>query len=257
MSLYVAESGTRGLPTIVFLHGVGASGWMWWKQIAALRDFHCLNVDLPGHGKSQDVAWLSLTDTAHQIASIIQSRATHGKAHVVGLSLGGYIALMLLEHHANLVGRVVVSGVTATPMPNRHLIKPQLVLMSIMKLSWISKLQAKLLKLPPDMQTAFAENLSKMSIATYHRIIKEVVDFSVPATRQQINNPTLITAGGNESNIILQAVKEIPKIMPNAHGYIAPGLRHGWNVEAPDLFTAMIRAWVMGTPLPAQLRPPT
>ena len=54
MSLYVQETGTPGAPTVVFLHGVGTSGWMWEKQIAALTDFHCLNVDLPptaGYGK--------------------------------------------------------------------------------------------------------------------------------------------------------------------------------------------------------------
>ncbi len=64
VSLYVNESGVRGAPSIVFLHGVGTSGWMWEKQIAALSDFHCLNVDLPGHGKSNNVTWVSLADTA-------------------------------------------------------------------------------------------------------------------------------------------------------------------------------------------------
>lgn len=255
MPLFIDETGSSGAPSIIFLHGVGTSGWMWWRQISALNDFHCLNIDLPGHGKSNQVEWISFADTAQYIANIIQSRATNGQAHIVGLSLGGYIGLVLLEHHANLVQSAVLSGVTASPMPNKRWMKPQLVMMSIMKRRWIANMQAKSLNLPPDMQTAFTENFMAMSMKTYRRIMEEAVDFTVPSALREVNIRTLITAGGHESDIILQAVDEIAHLMPNAQGRIAPGLKHGWNVEAPDLFTAMIRAWVTDSPLPAQLMP--
>ena len=85
------------------MHGVGTSGWMWARQVAALADFHCLNVDLPGHGRSNRETWVSLADTAAQIAEIIQERATNRRAHIVGLSLGGYVALALLDRHADVL----------------------------------------------------------------------------------------------------------------------------------------------------------
>ncbi len=254
MSLYVHETGTPGAPSIVFLHGVGTGGWMWDRQIAALADFHCLNVDLPGHGKSNHETWVSLTDTADQIAALIEARATNGRAHVVGLSLGAYVALVLLEHHADVLDRVVMSGVTAAPMPNRALLRPQLWLMSFLtKRRWFVNMQARLLRLPPDMQPALVENLQALSMQAYRRIWEEAAQFQVPPLHH-VNTPTLITAGGSESKIITQAVGAIAKIMPNAQGWLAPGLGHGWNVEAPDLFTAMVRAWMMGTPLPSGLQ---
>jgi pimeloyl-ACP methyl ester carboxylesterase len=255
MPLYVDETGSQDAPSIVFLHGIGASGWMWWRQTAALGDFHCLNVDLPGHGKSSQVTWISLADTTQQVADLIRSRANNGQAHVVGLSLGGHIALELLERHAELITRAVISGVTAAPMPNRYLLNPQIWFMSlIMKRRWYADLQAKALHLPPDEQAAFTENLLKMSMKTYRRIAEEVVVYQVPSVFQQVNVPTLITAGGRESQIILQAVDVISNLMPNAQGCIAPGLSHGWNVEAPDLFNAMIRAWITEAPLPTGLK---
>jgi pimeloyl-ACP methyl ester carboxylesterase len=256
-ALYVDETGTPGAPSIVFLHGVGAARWMWGQQIEALADFHCLTVDLPGHGDSHSVAWVSLADTAAQIAALIQSRATHGRAHVVGLSLGGYVALVLLERHASAADHVVVSGVTAAPMPNRGWLRPQLGLMSfLLKRRWYVNMQAKSMRLPPRMQDAFTRNLLAMSMDAYRRIWEEVVDFSVPSSLSHVTNPTLVTAGGSESSIIIDAVDAIPKIMPNAAGRLAPGLGHGWNVEAPALFSAMIRAWITGAPLPAGLQPP-
>src|SRR5689334_24179757 len=96
-SLYVEETGKPAAPSLIFIHGIGVSGWMWKPQLAAFPDFHCLNVDLPGHGKSNQIKWVSMVDTTDQIVEIIQTRATNGRAYIVGLSLGGHIALTLLE----------------------------------------------------------------------------------------------------------------------------------------------------------------
>ena len=255
MPLYVAETGTPGAPSIVFLHGVGASGWMWGKQTAALADFHCLNVDLPGHGKSNQEPWVSLAATADQIAALIQARATHGRAHVVGLSLGGYIALVLLERRAEVVERVVISGVTAAPMPNRGLLSVQLALLSgLLKRRWFANMQARSMKLPPEMQAALVESLQALSLEAYRRIYREAAVYRVPPALQHVQTPMLVTAGGRELDIITQAVAAIPHILPNAQGRLAPGLGHGWNVEAPDLFNAMVRAWITGAPLPPGLQ---
>ncbi len=255
MPYYVDEGGTPGAPSIVFLHGVGASGWMWQQQIAALADFHCLNVDLPGHGKSNREPWITLRHTTDHIAAIIQERATDGRAHVVGLSLGGYVAMVLLAHHADVLDRVVMSGVTADPMPNRALLPVQVGLMSFLfRRRWFVQMQARSLRLSPEMESAFVDNLLAMSLQAYRRVWNEAAYFRAPDSLRDVETPTLITAGGRESEIITQAVDTLAAMMPNAQGCLAPGRGHGWNVEAPDLFTAMVRAWVEGRPPPAGLQ---
>ncbi len=255
MSLYVQESGTPDAPSIVFLHGIGASGWMWARQTAALADYHCLNVDLPGHGKSNQIEWISLADTADQIATLIETRATQGRAHLVGLSLGGQLALVLLERRAHLLDRVVISGVTAAPMPNRALLNPQLWLTTtLFKQDWFVNMQARSLRLSPDEQAAFSENLRAASMQAYRRIWEEVSEYAAPASLGSVQTSTLITAGGKESKIILEAVTAISKMMPNAQGWLAPGQGHGWNVQAPRLFNAMVRAWISDAPLPAEMQ---
>lgn len=255
MELYVEETGKIGAPSIVFLHGVGTSSWMWWRQIEAFPDFHCLNLDLPGHGNSIHSPWISITDTANQIAALIESHATNGQAHIVGLSLGAYIGLSLLEHHASLVDNAILSGVTSSPMPNRILLEPQLWLISKVKKSRKSvERQAKSLHLTSAEELAFTENFMKMTMQTYRTIYKEVVGFRVPEALGKVQVPTLISAGGNESKVILQAVTAIPQIMPNAEGCIAPGLGHGWNIENPNLFNEMVRAWITSEPLPKELK---
>src|SRR5947209_8702658 len=95
MSLYVKETGKANAPSIIFLHGGGASGWTWDEQVAQLSDFRCLVVDLPEHGKSIGVEPFTFDSAAAQIVEII--RAHGGKAHVVGLSLGAQTIVTLLS----------------------------------------------------------------------------------------------------------------------------------------------------------------
>ncbi|MCA9908725.1 MAG: hypothetical protein KC519_08760, partial [Anaerolineae bacterium] len=176
-------------------------------------------------------------------------------AHVVGLSLGGYIALALLDRHARFLDRVVISGVTFEPMPNRAWLKPQLALTSfLMKRRWFVHMQARTMDIPSDMQSAFTENLLATSMDAYGSIYREAADYAVPASLSRVNTPTLITAGWRETKIIVDAVGAIAHMMPNAQGCLAPGLDHGWNVQSPELFSAMVRAWITGTPLPAGLQ---
>ncbi|MEP6987505.1 MAG: alpha/beta hydrolase, partial [Chloroflexota bacterium] len=119
MSLYVRQSGSTTAPTIVFLHGSGVSGWMWDEQIKVLQnDYQCLAIDLPGSGESYQTEWISLADTADQIAAIIRQSTASGKAHIVGLSLGGYTGLCLLEKYPTVVESLIVSGVSTRPFAN-------------------------------------------------------------------------------------------------------------------------------------------
>lgn len=255
MSLYVHETGTPNAPSIVFLHGIGTSGWMWEKQITSLSEFHCLNVDLPGHGRSNRERWVSMADTANQIAAIIRAQATNAQAHVVGLSLGGHVALLLLEHHADVLDRVVISGVTAAPMPNRWLLPVQLWLTAAqMQRRSFAERQAELMHIPPEMRASFVASLADMSMQAYRQIWREVAYYQVPATLRSVNVATLITTGSRDSNIIVQAVQTISNLMPNAQGRLAPELGHGWNIEDADLFNAMIRAWITSAPLPSRLQ---
>lgn len=255
MALHIQETGSPGAPSIVFLHGVGTSGWMWKLQIDALSDFHCLVVDLPGHGKSNPIPWISFEDTAAQIAAIIQARATHQRAHIVGLSLGGYIALVMLANTPQVVDRVIASGVTSEPMPNRSLLPLQLfVLNLIWKRRWFANMHARSSGLPEELKADLITNMKAMSMDAYRKITREAAYFSVPSSLAHVDNPTLVVAGGSETDIIKQAVVDITQMMPNAEGRLAPGLGHGWNVENLDLFSAMVRAWITYQPLPQPLR---
>jgi pimeloyl-ACP methyl ester carboxylesterase len=104
--------------------------------------------------------------------------------------------------------------------------------------------QARGLGLPPHAQVAFVENVRAMTPATYHRVGAEVAGYRVPPSLAAVDRPTLVLAGGRESDSIRRAVRDIPALMPVATGRIVPGVGHGWNVEAPEEFNATVRGWI-------------
>src|SRR5438876_11242689 len=115
MALYLREAGPEDAPCIVFLHGLWLSSAMWQPQIERLSNaYHCLAPDLPEHGKSTDIGLLTLENTSRVVANLIREQTPHGRAHVVGLSLGGLAALGLLRDVPEVIDHLLVSGCGTT-----------------------------------------------------------------------------------------------------------------------------------------------
>src|SRR5436190_17174467 len=103
-------------PTIVFLHGTRLTGASWAAQVAELgTDFHCLTPDLPGHGRAEAVPF-TVDGAAEAVADLIAREATDGRALIVGLSLGGYVAMALAARWPERVRGLAISGATAEPV---------------------------------------------------------------------------------------------------------------------------------------------
>jgi pimeloyl-ACP methyl ester carboxylesterase len=109
-------TGADTRPTIVFLHGTVLTGAAWSAQIAALEsDFHCLAPDLPGHGTAAGEPF-TLDAAAEGVADLIEREAHGGRAILVGLSLGGYVAMTVAAGWPERVAGLAVSGATADPV---------------------------------------------------------------------------------------------------------------------------------------------
>jgi pimeloyl-ACP methyl ester carboxylesterase len=103
-------------PTIVFLHGTVLSGAAWTAQVTALGDaFHCLAPDLPGHGTQRAVPF-TIDRAVEQVVALIDREAHDGRAILVGLSLGGYVAMTVAARWPERVAGLAIAGATADPV---------------------------------------------------------------------------------------------------------------------------------------------
>jgi pimeloyl-ACP methyl ester carboxylesterase len=97
--------------TILFIHGLGGSRKHWQQTIPALSsEYRTLAVDLPGYGDSRlrEVPQDSLLHFfANSLWSLMDSLSIP-KAHVVGHSMGGQIAMLLALEHPERVQKLVL-----------------------------------------------------------------------------------------------------------------------------------------------------
>lgn len=115
----VTAAGPPGAPSILFLHGTRLTRAAWTAQLDALADeFRLLAIDLPGHGSRADEPF-TLDAAAAAAAATIRDEATDGRAIVVGLSLGGYVAMDLAAREPGLVRGLVLAGASAEPIGPR------------------------------------------------------------------------------------------------------------------------------------------
>jgi pimeloyl-ACP methyl ester carboxylesterase len=109
-------AGPPGAPAIVFVHGTRFTGSFWAAQQAALGgEFRTIAPDLPAHGARAGEPF-TLDGAADAVAAAIRAEVPDGRAIVVGLSLGGYVAMALAAREPDLVNGLVVSGASAEPV---------------------------------------------------------------------------------------------------------------------------------------------
>jgi pimeloyl-ACP methyl ester carboxylesterase len=108
--------GPREATTIVFVHGTRLSRAQWLPQLRRLSGtYRCVALDLPGHGTRADEPFTIPTAVA-AVAAAIDAEAFSGRALVVGLSLGGYIAVETAETHPDKVLGLVLAGCSTEPV---------------------------------------------------------------------------------------------------------------------------------------------
>ncbi len=103
-------------PAIAFVHGTRLTRAQWGPQLRLLSGrFRCIAVDLPGHGALADVPF-SREAAADAVATAIGAEAASGRAVVVGLSLGGYVAIDTAARRPDRVAGLVLAGCSAEPV---------------------------------------------------------------------------------------------------------------------------------------------
>jgi pimeloyl-ACP methyl ester carboxylesterase len=107
--------GPESAPRIVLVHGTRLTRAAWTAQLEALSDaYRVIALDLPGHGSLTDRTF-TLDGAADELARVIEL-AAGGRAVVVGLSLGGYVAMDLASRRPELIRGLVLSGATQEPI---------------------------------------------------------------------------------------------------------------------------------------------
>jgi pimeloyl-ACP methyl ester carboxylesterase len=254
--LAIRETGTRGQPTVVLLHGVGNTGSMWAGLAAALPGYHCLAPDLPGHGGSRELRWQSRGDTARRIADLIEARATGGRAHLVGLSLGGSVALELLATRPELLDRVIVDGCAVLPSAMIGPMKLGVAAISpLLRFGIVARAIGRALGISPGPGLEdFVAQIQAADPRSFRRAFADANDIRITPGLLAAPCPTLLVAGERELRHVRQSNRLLAERMPSAEARMVPGAGHGWGpTQLPDVHRRMVEAWLGGEAPPSEL----
>ncbi len=260
---HLNRAGEGNEETVLFLHGSGpgATGWSNWQfALPALGEsFDCLGPDMIGYGKSEHPknppqgteAWLEVW--MEQIISLLDQTGVE-KAHLVGNSMGGALALHFLKRYPERVGRLVLMGTMGTP----HQIREGLSdLWGFYDEPSPENMKKAIKRFVYD-PSIVGGDLDAIAEARYEAALDEDVRRSFasmfPAPRQQhvdnlvlsdsffqsIENPTLLVHGRDDVIIPLETSYYLLERLPRVQMHVFGRCRHWIMIEHREAFNRVV-----------------
>ncbi len=251
-------------PAVVFIHGFGGSRAQWYAYLPAVAQagFAAYALDLPGHGQSpppparlpSTLAWVD--DLARWLDAHIA-----GPVHLVGHSLGGYLALAYAQRHPRRVRSL-------------SLIAPLLAQDAIRAaqrgLLWLSNRLPYLPAAWPRGTGVLLRGLLALYPEAWHmrasqrrRRLAELMAMSprvvwalrrVPDLRPRVRGlpvRTWVVGGAHDSVLDPASYASLAQVLPHCTVWMLPHSGHIPHLSEPDALRVALLAWLRGQPLPS------
>ncbi|CAK7221242.1 hypothetical protein SCUCBS95973_004427 [Sporothrix curviconia] len=255
----VASALPTSAPAIVFLHGAESCSLEYSRVTPLLQDtYDMFLVDLPAHSRSRHVPF-SFDNTIRGIVRILDTHQIQA-AHVVGLSLGGFLALSFSRAHPDRVlsvwctGCAPFSGVRLWFMQHPRLLSGVVTIAG--KLApeklFYATLGASNLQPIPGLREEVAKNQNMATLTPVYEELAHITLDDLAAIRGSVR--VLIVAGGRLDSVAdtQKAGAALQRANPASRAYVLRDAIHWWSLQFPELFAQGIRAWIEGTAMPKE-----
>lgn len=232
-----------GRPVIVFLHGTRLTGAQWAVQVADLEaEFRCLTPDLPGHGTAAATPF-TVAGAAESVERLIAAEAG-GRAFVVGLSLGGYVAMDVAARWPERVSGLVVSGASAEPVGVRSLAYHALAtIFERVDEAFLDRVNAWFFGVRYRPQIAEPIIAGGFHFRGGAVAVRSLVGERFRPRLARYPGPTLLVNG--ELDLFFRPYAgSFKDAAADARRVVLPGATHLANLDRPELFTAVVRRFV-------------
>lgn len=255
MNLFFKEIGQAGSKTIIFIHGLGISGWMWNGQLEFFQDYHCIIPDLPEHGKSSVLNHFTIDDAAEGIVELIKEHAHNRRVHLVGISLGAQVVLQILSKTPELVDSAFISGALISGDSNNEILLKSLyhtleVYQPVKNSDFFIKANMRMYNLPKRFYEEFKKSTASIANENLEEILRENITFKLPPDLENLEVPVLVMVGEKDYKIIKKSAFAIIEKIPESESAMACNVGHLWNLESPELFNKTLYSWLTQRKLP-------
>lgn len=249
IQMYVEEAGAG--PSLLLVHGLGSSARDWFKQVEAFEDdFRVITCDLRGHGRSDKPPGpYSMEQFARDVAVMLR-KLDAAPAHVVGLSMGGMIAMQLAADAPALVRSLVVinSAVDVRLKTWRDVwfYASRRSAVKALGMERVGKIIANRLFVEPDQEEIRREFVRRWATNdedAYVASIDAIMGWSVLDRLPSISVPTLFVSSDEDYTPVASKNRAAAR-MPDAELAVIDDARHAAPVERPDEINAVLRRFL-------------
>jgi 3-oxoadipate enol-lactonase len=245
LSLHYYDLNSGGAPIVILLHGLGATGDSWQLQLPALLEsgYRILAPDMRGFGKSSyPEGPNSPRIMAEDVANFL-NRLEVTSVYVVGISMGGTIALQFALEHPSMVDSLLLVNTFARLRPRKIsywlFYSIRFLLIQVLGIPYQARFVAKRLFPYPEqelLRETFYNQIIQANPAGYRSTIKSFVNFNVTDRLCEIQSPTLVVTGDEDTVVPPKTQKELADKIPNADQVVINNTGHAVIVEKPEEF---------------------
>lgn len=237
-------------PALVFLHGVGGNRHNWSHQLEAFAPrFRALAWDLRGYGGSDDYDGpMEIEDVCRDLLRVLDHFGAD-RAHLVGLSLGGFITQEFYRRHPARVRTLTLANTNAgpavdwTPAQREDFVRLRRapLVAGMTPADFAPAMVQSLVSTgaPEAVRRSLIESIAALRTESFLKAVERVVEFDSSDVLPQITVPTLLIGSTEDRVTPLAAMRRMQQLIPGARLAELEGA-HLSNIEQPQAFNAVL-----------------
>lgn len=253
--LFYLDSQEKNAPVVLLLHALGADSESWGYQVQAILQagMRPLVPDLPGFGRSilpENEHW-SIRWTARQMIALLDECGVK-TADVVGLSLGGTVALQMALSYPQRVSRLVIANSFAALRPDHwggwFYLGKRFVAANLRGINaqaeWVARRVFPAAE-QGELRSRLVQKVLAANPRAYREAMRSLALFDVRARLCEIQLPTVIISGAQDTTVPLANQAVLARSIRGARQVIIPNAGHGVSVEQPEAFNRALMDFLM------------
>jgi 3-oxoadipate enol-lactonase len=249
--LFYQDHNPGGHQTVLLIHGLGATSDSWQLQTPTLAaaGYRVLAPDLPGFGQSPYSAPLTVLGMASSLDRLLRS-LNAAPAHVVGISMGGAVALQLAVDFPGSVKRLVLVNTFARLRPRGIygwlVFANRLLLVRLTGLPAQARVISGRIFPKPGQETlrqGLYEQILQADPRAYRAAIWALGTFNLLPRVTGLRVPTLVVTAEDDRSVPPANQAQLLAI-PDARQVVIASAGHGVTAESPDIFNRELLAFL-------------
>lgn len=250
IAMHYAEAG-QGAP-LLLLHGLGGSHEMWLPVIPELaRSYRVIAGDHRGHGASHKPRGQYTIRLFSDDWRAVMDALRIDRAHILGLSMGGAIAMRLAVEAPQRVRALVLVDTWAHPHPDfLAMLHQRLEKLASGDLAGYAEVaipqvySPRFVQANPQAIADYRARVGKANPDSLRSAVGACMSHDMQGALARIQAPTLVIVGSQDGLVPPFHSEYIQRAIPKASLTVIEGSGHIPHLEAPERFLKVVREFL-------------